>query len=305
MYVGTLITQIRTRTGKTRYSVDANGVPTEGVPQSLVLQFINDAKDFIQAMIVSTGSTICDTDSEISIVAGTSRYQVDDNVHMGNKIRNVQYSFDGETRNYRDLPQVRDEERSSRPDSTLRGYIRRGLNIEVVPPPLYSRGKIRPEYPRQWDDLNLRCGTISDKNNTTLVFEDDANLNAPALSTADYICIVSLAGEVLYYNIPVVSYDAGTFTLTIESTPTSNSIVGAFVTVGEYTTTHTDFLPSKLILQYIKVESQMRMFDQSTSVDAIRENAFLRKIYDAIIEGYEDELLDETDIPIQDPFAMS
>lgn len=307
MYVGNLITKIRQRTGKTRYSVDSSGNPTEGIPQTLVLDFINEAKDFIQAAIVSAGSTICDVQLEIDITANEEEYTIADNVHFGNKIKNVQYSFDGNARNYRDLPQLRDEERSSRTDSSLTGYIRRGKKLILVPIPSRAGGKIRPEYPRQWDDLGLIVGQVTSSTSTQIVLDNDSYLDAVQLSLltgTSKICTVDSDGEVQDYNLSVVSYNSGTRTITITSTTLAVS-AGGFVVVGAYATTHTDFLPTPLVQQYIKVEAQMRMFDTTTSVDAIRENSFLKKIYEAIIEGYEDELLDEVDIPISDPYAMS
>lgn len=308
MYVGDLITKIRLRTGKNRYSVDSSGVPTEGIPQALVIDFLNDAKEYLQAGIVSSGSLICDleTNDEISIVSGTETYETTYPIHMGNKIRNVQYSFSGEERDYRDLPQLRDEARINVPAPYAQGYIRRGRVIEIIPPPSATGPKIRPEYPREWDNLALRAGQITSKNgppSTAIVLDNDSYLTNYLLSAAQFVSIVSLAGVVKDYNVAVTSYDSGTRTLTIPST-TLVGVAGDFIAVGEWATTHTDFLPSRLAEQYVKLEAQMRMFDQSSSVDAIRETRHLATRYNAIIEGYEDEILDDIDIPIHDPYIM-
>lgn len=307
MYVGSLITKIRQRTGKTRYSVDSSGNPTEGIPQTLVVDFLNEAKDFIQAAIVSTGSTICDEELVVPLVANQADYILSDNVHLGNKVRNIQYSFDSALRNYRDLPQLRDEERTSRTDSSPYGYIRRGKKLTLVPIPSRAGGSIRVEYPRQWDDFGLIVGQVTSTSSTTIVLDNDTYLDSVQLGLltgTSKVCIVDSEGEVQDYDLAVVSYTSGTRTITI----TSSTLVGGagdFVVVGAFVSTHTDFLPSPLIQQYIKVETQMRMFDTTTSVDAIRENSFLKRVYEAIMEGYLDELLDETDIPISDPYAMS
>lgn len=304
MYVGDFITKIRQRTGKIRYSVDASGNPTEGIPQSVVLDFINEAKDFLQAGIVSAGSTICDEMEEVAIVANTQTYQLVGPVHLGKKIRNIQYSLDGQVRNFRDLRQLRDEERAGYSASDPYGYILRGKKIDLVPIPSKSGGKFRCWFPRQWDDMNLRAGQITSHTTTQIILDNDSYLDPIALGSAVYFCTVKLDGTVKDYGIAVSSYNSGTRTITFPTTTLTCSDQD-FVVVGQFATTHTDYLPTPLIQQYIKLEAQMRLFDQTSSIDAIRENKHLQTRYEAIIEGYEDEILDEVDIPVSDPYAFS
>lgn len=305
MYVGDLITKIRNRTGQTRYSVDASGIPTEGIPQSLIVDALNEARAYIQAAIVSAGSFICDTYTDIDVVAGTQSYELEDNVHFGNKIRNVQYSVDGTERNFRDLPQMRDEDRRGYLVGSPIGYIRRNRLIELVGIPNLAGAVIRVFYPREWDDFSLRVGQITSRTTTAITIDNDSYLDNLGLANAptQSICIVNNDGSVDDYDIEVTSYDSGTRVLTIPAR-TLVGDAGDFVVLGRFASSHTDHLPSPLVQQYIKVETQMRMFDQKVSVEAIRENGFLKKIYEAVLEGYEDELLDQTDIPVDDPTIL-
>lgn len=315
MYVGTLITKIRQRTGKLRYAVDSLGVPTEGIPQSLVLDFLNEGKEYIQTSIISSGSTICDVSGDVSTVAGQYAYQINDNVHLGNRIRNAQFSFSGQERNLRDFPLLRDEQMHYLPLANPTGYIRRGSRIITVGIPTTTGALMRFWFPRTWDNFGLIAGQLSGAHSgatTALALDNDSYLNAVDLGLLDatsMICIVSSDGTMVQRNIEVTSYSSSTFTITIPS-QTVTSSTGDFIVIGKDTTIDTDAVApnaapmAPAVLQYIKTEAQMRMFDVSTSVDAIRENAFLRRIMDAVLEGYEDEL-DESDIPISDPFAMS
>lgn len=306
LYVGDLITKIRERTGQSDYSEDSTGAATEGISQREILEFINEAKDYIQTAIVSSGSTICDETEVINIVANQPEYQLTGPVHLGNKLRNVQYSFSGQIRDYRDLIQLRDEDELGQPTSNPRGYFRRGKKLVLTPPCSRTGAKLKVSYPRQWDDLSLRCGQITSSPGngaTSIVLDDDAYLINHFLSSAQFVCIVALDGEVKDYAVEVTSYNPGTRTLTIPSTDIVG-VAGDFVVVGEYASSHLTF-PTPLITSYVKTEAQMRVFDKEVSVEAIREEKFLKNRFGAILEGYQDENLDAIDIPIQDPFSLS
>lgn len=304
MLVADLITHIRQRTGKTRYSVDASGNPTEGIPQLVVVDFLNEAAAYVQQGIVSSGSTIDDVSEDIDIVAGTHIYQLTDNIHFGNKIRNIQYSHSGEVRDLRDLPQVRDEERRSYLSDSPFGYIRRGRYIELVGIPSRSGPFMRVWFPRQWDEMQLRMGQVTSKTSTTVVLDNDSYYDAVAAGLAQYFCTVDQYGVVQDYDVQVTSFDSGTRTFTIPS-QSLNVLAGEFLVPGRFSSSHNDHLPSSLIQQYVKLETQMRMFDQTVSIEAIREDKAMTKRYLAIMEGYQDEILDETDVPISDPFALT
>lgn len=309
MYVGDLIAKIRRRTGALRYSKGTDGYATEGITQETICDFLNDAKDYIQIAIVNTDSTICDEDSIIAVVANQEEYEISDRLVFGNKIRNMQYSNTSQLRDYRDLPQLRDEERRSSTSSSPIGYIRRGKKFSPVPIIDRTGGSFRVEYPRVWDDLQVAIGVISAKTSTTItlnpaetVYYDSVAVNL--LNSSSKLCSISTAGVVKDYNISVTSAVSSTGVITIPS-QTLNCAVGDLIVIGEYASSHTNHLPTPLVEQYIRVEAQMRVFDQRTSIDAIRETSFLKRIYDAIVEGYENEIMDETDIPLSDPFAMS
>lgn len=308
MYVGELLRKIRQRTGATRYAKGTDGYATEGVTQETILDFLNDAKDYIQVAIVGTGSTVCDESLVIAAVANQEEYEIDDRIVLGNKIRNMQFSNTGALRDYRDLPQLRDEERRTSYSSIPSGYIRRGKFFSPVPIVDRAGGSFRAEYPRQWDDFALPIGVISAKT-TTLITLDSAEttyydyIAMTLLNSASKLSAVSTAGVVKDYGISMTSANYANGQIVIP-TQTLNAAVGDFIVLGEYASSHTNHLPSSIIEQYVRVEAQMRVFDQKTSIDAIRENSFLKKIYDSIIEGYEDELLDETDIPTPDPTIL-
>lgn len=304
MYVGEFISKIRQRTGQTRYAVDASGNPTEGIPQATVIDFINEAEQFLQAAVVATQTTLCDVSEDIDLVANQQSYTLTDNIHFGNQIRNVQYSFDGEERNFRDLPQLRDEYRRAHSVSDPYGYIRRGSSIDLVGIPSRAGGVLRVWFPRQWDEINFRIGQITSKNatpTTEITLDNDSYLDALALATCERFCIVNLYGTVLDYDCQATSYNSGTRVLTIPS-QTLVGTTGHFLVLGRFSTTHLDVaLPTTLVQQYVKIEAQMRMFDQKASVEAIRESKHLVTRYNAIIEAFQNELLDQTDIPIDDP----
>ncbi len=299
------ITKIRLRTDNDDFS-EANGVTYEGIPQSVIVDFINEAQDFIQTAIVATGSTVFDVRSEQSVVANQETYTIDDNVHLGNKIRNMEYTYSGEERDYRNLPPGSDEDTSAIYSTHPRFYMRRGTSFLLRPIPEQSTGKVRATYPRQLDEVGLRAGQLTGTPGdaaTEIELDDDSWLNDITLGTASWVCIVDNQGVVQDYAIPVTSYDSTTRIITIPAT----DIVGAagdYVVVGKYMTSHISY-PSNMMERYVKLEAQMRVLDKDSSVDAIREGKQLARLYAALIEGHEDEHIDEVEFPYLDEYIMT
>lgn len=308
LYVGDFISKIRQRTDNTDYSVDSNGNPTEGITQNLILDYLNEAQDFIQTAIISAGSTLFDPEAgnTQNTVANQEAYEISDNVHLSNKVRDVKYSYSGNERDFRNLPPVSSEQEFSRYANHPSGYIRRGRSILLRPIPTQATAKLRCFYPRQCDALDIRRGQITSSPGaaaTSMTLDNDSYLDSASLSNAQYICTVDQFGEVQDYAIPITGYNSSTRVLSFASR-TIAAVLGEFVVIGEYATSHLNY-PLKLMEHYVKIETQMRVLDKDSSVDAIREQKTLQRLYASIMEAIEDESIDEGEFPYLDEFSLT
>lgn len=303
-YVGKIIEDVREHTGNTSYAVDATGATTSGLSQHLILSHIQDAQDHLATLVINTHARIFTATKEISMVAGQEGYSVPDNIHINNKIISVQYSFDGTAANYIKLKPKSIRERNTNSYSFADFYIRYQDQLLINPIPSSSAAKIRVHYYRTLDRVALRAGTVTAKTVVGGVLSaitlDTATDDHYSLARAESICINSSTGTVNAYNIPVPdgAYDTATGVWTGFASHTLASgepvNVGDYVTVGNYTTTH-----SKLPLdteRYLRLWAKVAILGKDSSVDVTREKENLLQIEAAIRESYSDPSEDVDEI---------
>lgn len=269
-YVGHLITAIRQRTDNEDFSEDASGNTTEGISPEMILEFMNDGQLNLQSEIISVYPVSFIAEAEINIVANQESYTIPDNLFINERILSVQYSHSGDTSDYAPLDQRPLRERITSTASSPGYYIRRSGTILLNPIPT-GGGKIRVEYYRQIDKLDIRRGKITAATTSTIVLENDSNLDANELGNlvdGDYICIVDKYGVVQDYAVEVTSYTSGTRTLNIPTTTLTGG-AGDYVVIGKYATTHSP-LPDTAE-RFIKLYAQYRMLQKDSSQDATEE----------------------------------
>lgn len=247
----------------TDVKADANNQDSFGassVPTSDILRFLNYAQESIQATITATNPMTFVTERIIPVLVGVSEYGIPDRVFQGERLVNVEFSRNGQLRDYYKLEEQSLSLRSSEPGNFTSFYTRRSGKILLDGGVLTSGGTLRVNYERQLDSLDIRRGTITASTvaagSVTSITLDIANDDAAALATAQFLCVNDLYGNVLAYNIPISAYNSTTGVVTIrggtfalqagETVP-----VGAFVTIGAYTTTHsklTDLCERFLVL---------------------------------------------------------
>lgn len=295
-YVGNILTAIREHTDNLEFTrEDATGAFTEGLSNNLLLEYLNDAQDFLQSRIIQSFASAFVVSKEIDLVANQELYTIDDNVFLNNKLVNVQYSHDGQIKNYRDLARRGLEDRDTSTSNGPNHYIRAMEGILINPIPRASRGKIRPSYYRELDDLDLRRGKIASKTSTTITLENDSDLDGNALSSTDYICTVSKLGVVKDYEIEVSSYSSSTRVITIPTT-TLAAVAGDYVVTGQYATTHSDL--AKNAERFLKVYAQLRTFHKDSSEDSVLENPILQSHLSDLLDSYAEMDHDIVEIPV-------
>lgn len=300
-YAGQLINRIRKRTKNVDFSVGSDGEATAGITDDLILEFINDAQDYIQGRILSVFPDEFTASKDIS-VTGAGSYAIDDRVFMDNRIISVKYSVSGRDRDYRPLSPITIAEQSYDTNTHPYNYVRK--NGAIVPSPIAtsSVGKFRVDYYRSLDDVDIRRGKISSTSSTTIVLENDSDLDDNAIGDAEYVCISDINGTVQDYNVVVSDYDSGTRTITIPS-QTLTGGVADYVTVGRYTTTHSK-LPDEAE-RFIKLYAQKRVMHTDENTGSTLEDAEVQAALNDILQTFADITQDIEPIPVVDWEIMS
>ena len=314
-YVGALIRVIRER-GKTfDGAVDANGVVTSGVSNELILQFLNEAQDALQARIAKVFPNYFYSTRIITLVGNQEAYSIDDALLNDSKIVQVEYSFDGSLEGYRPLRFRSLYERNSDTFTEPLYYILFNNQILLNPIPATSgSSSVRVTYYRSLDDLALRAGTVAARTLT------GSSLSALTLSTANddatglqlgasehpYLCFSDLFGSVLSRNITYSAYDSGTGVVTLSPgtqvlDPGETLPVGSFATVGQFTTTHSK-LPNDCE-RYLIIFASKRLMSQNSSADEVAEDAEVRAVEEDIISNFAPVSGDVQAVPIIDPYV--
>lgn len=299
-YIGTLIQKIiRPETGNTSYAVDSTtGDTVEGISQDLVVSFINDALAFLQSRIIAVYPSEFVEESIQNTVVDQEEYTITDNIFLNNKFISVEFSRDGNLDSYYPLPPASLHQRNTRSGIPFQ-YIRRNGALLLNYIPKITSHKLRVNYYRALDKLDIRRGTISSKSSTSIVLANDSVLDAFALADAQYVCTVSSLGVVKDYNIPITSYTSSTRTLAFAS-QTVNAAANDYVVVGKYTTTHLPADKPQRMLDFCKVFAQAKIQNMDSSTDAIMKIKEVKDVLDDIIDQFSEMTEDITDVPTLD-----
>lgn len=298
MYIGEIVRLAREKTGNSDFTQDSDGNITEGISTDLVMAFVNDALAFVQSRIISVYPGAFVEENIQSVVSGQESYTVQDNVFLNNKFVSIEYSQNGALDCYYPLAQVSLLQRNTSPGQPYQ-YIRRNGQLLLNPIPNSSQGSLRVNFYRTHDRLDVRRGQITSEDDTSITLDNDSYLDSVALARAQYICIVSALGEVLYRNIPIVSYDNVTRVIDIAS-QTLTGITGAFVVCGKYRTTHLqDDMPER-VEDYLRLVTEYKLEATDSSLDAINSKKDVADCLNDLVDGFSELSEDIQDIPIAD-----
>jgi hypothetical protein len=306
-YVGDLITEIRR---DTRNEDVPTGSEQVGISTEDFLRYLNFAQEKCQAIAISAKSTKFQAVKEIALQPGVAQYPIRDRVYLEEHILDVMYSDTGQARNYYKIPERALSQRIDYP-GTPNFYIRRGGSVILCP--LYNSlgAKIRVTYDRAVDSLDIRRGTVIDAtiiSNALINLQLDIDTDdADALSRAQFVCINDAFGNVTMYNIPVIGYNASTGILAIKDTSFAfqageTASVGSFVTVGQYSTTHSKL--NHLCERYMAQYAEYKIFRRDSSNDANAARDDMRETLREISISYSETPRDEGEIQINNPDLM-
>lgn len=308
-YVGDIIQNARLDTR------NADDIPTStnqvGIETKDFLRFTNYAQQRLQGRISKVYPVMFEAQQEISIVAGTAAYSINDNVYLGTRIRKVEYSHSGQVADYYPLP-------PSDPYNTYNSsgrpcvYHRRDGYIVLEPIPSESTGTIRVTYERTLDRLDVRRGRVNGAPSGAVIDLTHSTYGAPSTDdealfvSGQYVCVSDYYGTPMLYNGVISSYNASTDALTLAASVSTYLVPGyslanltdGFITLGKYTTTHSKL--SDEAERYLTEYTTRRIFKRESSDDAVAIDAELEPIEQELINSYKIADKDVKPIPITD-----
>lgn len=298
-YVGDQLDLIRENTDNTPFSVDAStGAILEGISTNLILSFLNDGLQFLQSRIITVYPNAFVSENIQDSVANQEAYTVDDNLFLNNKIVSVEFSANGSLDKYYLLPPAGFLERNTASGDPVH-HIRRNKELLLNPIVEHSNGKLRVNYYRAIDKLNIRRGQITSKTSTTILLDSDTWLDNFALGDAQHICIVGSLGEVQDYNVVVSSYNSSTRTITIPS-QTLTGDTGDYVVTGKYSSTHLNESMPDRAWDYLRLYTSYRIFKKDSSMDFINERSDVKEVLQDIYDAYSETSGDVEGVPTLD-----
>jgi hypothetical protein len=306
-YVGLLINDVGEQSKNRRSDVTS----TSGVSDNEILRYFRSAQSYIQSQILrQVGATdFFNSTTTLSLVGGQKSYTLPGDVYYNSKIKRVRYSESGLARDYYDLIPLSSERFTEDQDITSpEGYTAGNGVILLNGVPTSSSGNLRTTYVRSLDSLDKRRGKVQSvaddgTNYTNIILEDDSTLDGTRIVdyVGDFACFSSIRGVVGYYNGIVSAYDSGTRTLTLTDSPMSAGViaVGSYLTLGEYTTTHS-ILPREcehFLIEFV----DWKLKKGDSSQDAVEANQEMVMLMDDIIAQFAN-MVDPQAVMLQDPY---
>jgi hypothetical protein len=280
------------------------------IDNSEILQYLNDGQERLHAVVSAKHPKAFIETKEYDIVPGQADYELPVNVFLDNKVLNVEYSYSGQTDDYYPLDPITLKERTNYSGYPT-NYIRRSGKVTLDPIPDTTSGKIRVEYVKRINHLDLRRGVVdvitTDSSTITSLVLDTSNLIAidgDAFNDVEYVCLVDKYGNIGYANIPVDSVDTSTGVVTITSgyefSAGESASAGDYIVVGENTSTHSEF--PRNCERYLIAYASWKLLKRDSSVDFAEQQQELLAMEDDIVASYADVDDDYQRIPVYSSF---
>lgn len=296
--VSELITSIR---GDTRNEDVPTATSRVGIADADIVRYMNYAQERCQAFILKANPKTFQNTILMNIVSGQEEYVIPDRIYGGERIVNVQFSPDGQQRNYYDLPEKGINYRYTYQMARPSFYIRRSGSILVNPIPTWATSVLRITYERQVDTLALKYGPVSAANSTSLTVTGITT----EIKKNDFICVSKYDGTVMLRNALVTNVAGTTVTANVSAslvtgyTTSDLTSSDCYVTVGKYTTIVSQ-LPD-ICERYLEVYAGYKLFKRDSSSDDGGAADELKAIQEEILASYQDSQKDEINIQIVEP----
>ncbi len=302
--VDLLITASREATENTNFS------PDTGIQDSEFIQYLNDGQDRIFGALLSVHPLEFLVPKVIDAVARTSIYSIPSDCYLGSKIKQVEYSIDGQESTYYTLDKGVERERLRTQAGIPGFYIRRANKVILNPPPA-APGFIRFTYTQKLPRLDKRRGkvsavTLDSATKTITALTIDVTTNTPddiaEIIDNGYITIVDKDGSIQMQDIPISSIDTSTGVVTLDGAFTYVSgetiAVNNWLVIGKYASTQSSLDDS--CERYLLAHCNWKILKRDSSNDSVESNDELTSMLAEIVNIYKDADDDINFVPILD-----
>lgn len=299
-YIGAIINEARE---DARQELGADVVGDQVISDNALIRYCNYAIERITHIVSNqrfSGTTHFQQEAVLPIVVNQEAYQVDDNVYLGERYRDVRISSQVENGWWREL---REQEIAYRRQMTgwPTSYIRFQKKILLSPIPDRSEGSLKVIYDRAPNSVTTRRALVTSAAGVPLTSVTLNNGTFPTDLTAfeneNYFCVVDLEGVVKAYNIPFTNITTTTITVPSHALDSGESIsLGNYIVPGKYKSTHPDLpdICEKYIRQYVVVKA----FRKESSKDEGGANSELGAMEEEILEAFRATTKDQIEISL-------
>lgn len=269
---------------------DLSGNTVEPVTTKSLLRVLNEGKNLIQRAIANTYGGAFGAFETKQITSRSTTYPIPETALYGNRVIRLDYSLIDDPKRYYRLKK-KDSQKIEYSEGDPVSYYIIGSNIVVEPAP--SAGFYRFLIQRRADQMDVRRGTVESVavvgTHLEIVLVEDSLLNSvnvAELGSAQYVCFCDFEGTVSVRNVPVLSYSSADRKIVTRDGYTADPgiAVGDYVTIGKYTTTHSE-LPSEC-LDYAFEYAMYRILNHQSDADKIESIPILQTLKATALEGW-------------------
>lgn len=294
---------------------DTRNKDTSSIPDKDFVRFNQYAQDRLVGLITLSHPWVFIQHQDLPVTVDETTYQVTDNLALGTRITNVEYSFDGAEANFKPLTPVPDRYQRLTSGGRPRYYKRVHGAVEIEPMPKVTEGTLRIYYERRPDTLDTKRFKVTSVLNKVITGTDPftgSTMSTEAtemLTTTDeefcqYISMSNFDGTPILYAGKVTSVSTTTITLEnnvstyLRTGYAAGDMVGAIVTCGKYSVTHSS-LPDEAE-EYFNEYVNRTILGRDLRKDLITKDAILQRIEKAIVDSFKVPDKDVKRIPISD-----
>jgi hypothetical protein len=225
----------------------ANPDGTYSIPDSEIIQYLNDAQDRMQNKISSSKNIakVFVTEAILNVTQNQANYTVPDRVLLNKQIEWVEFSADGALGNYIRLEKLHFFNRDTNTTTYPHGYFKRGNQILLQPTPSTTQGTLRVMYEREVDDLVIPTDlVVAVYPGAYTAKEIGVQTGSSSFATNVFICISDAYGNIMLRNGLIASYNGGLKKITLvndvstylQGAYTLADLANGYVNIGKYVT---------------------------------------------------------------------